>query len=230
MAAYTLYDLGEKQAALDMTRAASAKPGVEGAKAAVDYARLLLLSGGNEEAAAAALGQAEAGGALSGEALDDLQATKAILATRQADKLREAGNYSQAEAVLAPSLAARPDDPTVLMAAGRLAASRGRDSQAMEYFDKAYQQDASNIDIIRGVVFGAIQARELSKAEEYLAKGMEQNPDNAWLYFLKAQVARARGNYGEAMEALQRARALNQQKGGVGSTASPADLVPASRS
>jgi len=35
----------------------------------------------------------------------------------------------------------------------------------MEYFDKAYQQDASNIDIIRGVVFGAIQARELSKAE-----------------------------------------------------------------
>src|SRR6185437_16325931 len=37
----------------------------------------------------------------------------------------------------------------------------------------------------------------------------QQNP---WLYFLKAQIAEARGNKAEAVEALRTARTLNRQK------------------
>ena len=83
-------------------------------------------------------------------------------------------------------------------------------------------------------------AHDLDQAQAYLDKGMETDQQNPWLYFLKAQIAEARGNKAEAVEALRTARTLNRQKiaaetgvapGGPGPTsltpgASPQPLPP----
>jgi predicted Zn-dependent protease len=99
----------------------------------------------------------------------------------------------------------------------------------MENFDKAYQQDSGNIDVLRAVVQGAIMAHELGQASDYLAKGMDADPQNPWLWYLKAQIAEARGNRGEAVQALRQARALNAAKtagDAAAGTAAPAGAAP----
>jgi len=113
------------------------------------------------------------------------------------------------------------------MEVGRIYASAGRSREAMEYFDKAYQQDSSNIDVIRGVVMGAILANRLDAAQTYLDKGMEADPKNPWFYYLKAQIAEARGNNGAAMQALHTARELNRQQNPAATdTGAPTSLAP----
>ena len=131
----------------------------------------------------------------------------------------------------APLLTDNPDNTNLLLAAGRIYASSGRSKEAMENFDKAYQQDSGNIDVIRGVVSGAILAHEYDQAQNYLDKGMEADPQNPWLFYLKAQVAQARGHNGEAIAALRQARELNlQQTGGTDAGAAapgaPTPLAP----
>jgi tetratricopeptide (TPR) repeat protein len=177
-----------------------------------DYAMMLLLAGHHDQEAVAVIAQLEASGKVNNDNREALQTVESYLATRQADTLRERGDYAGAWDKIATLLAARPNDPVLLTAAGRIYASAGRSREALEYFDKAYQQDSGNIDVIKGVVQGAILAHDFGQAQTYLDKGMETDNQNAWLYFLKAQIAEARGNRAEAVEALRTARALNQQK------------------
>jgi tetratricopeptide (TPR) repeat protein len=143
-----------------------------------------------------------------------------MLAIKQADKLKDRHDYAGAWDQISQPLADNPDSADLLLCAGRIYAASGRSKEAMEYFDKAYQQDSSNIDVLRGVIAGAIAAHEYGQASDYLAKAMEVDPQNPWLFYLKAQIAQARGHNGEAVEALRQARALNLQKGG------PDSVVP----
>jgi predicted Zn-dependent protease len=149
------------------------------------------------------------------------------LAVRQADKLRLRGNYADAWDKISQLLADNPDNTDLLLAAGRIYASSGRTKEAMENFDKAYQQDSGNIDVLRGVISGAILAHEYSQAEDYLEKGMEADPQNPWLFYLKAQIAQARGHNGEAIAALRQARTLNlQQNPGEATTPTSTEGAP----
>lgn len=223
IAAYDLYKMGDREAALQLTGEAARSGGPGATKAAIDHAKLLVTDRRYAEAEAA-VKELEASGKLGGDDRDDLLAVKALLAARRADLLIRDRNLADAYDLIAPLLAQRPNDTILLTVMGRIFAAGGRDSQALDYFDKAYQQDPSNIDVIRGVVMGAIQAHDLDKAETYLAKGEEENPKNPWIFYLKAQIAHARGENGAALRALQTARSLAKEQG----TPEPSDNQPAS--
>ena len=225
-------DLHDYPTALQMTRDAYLRGGPGSLKAGADYLMLLLLQGGHDDEAAAIMQQINSSGRINTSNREDFTAVNTMLAIKQADKLRERRDYAGAWDQISRYLNDNPDNADLLLCAGRIFASAGRSKEAMDYFDKAYQQDSGNIDVLRGVIAGAIQVHEYGKAEDYLNKGMEADPQNPWLFYLKAQLAQARGHNGEAIEALRQARALNlQQTGGTdigatGTQAGPTPLTP----
>lgn len=222
VAVYDLYQFGFHETALQLSRDAMARGGPDGVKAGIDYAKLLITSGHYDQAAAV-INQVEASPQLSSDDRDDLLSAKAILVSHDVDKLLAAGRVADAYDAISPLFVARPDDPIVLMAVGRIYAAGGRDSDALKYFDKAYQQDPSNIDIIRGVVMGTIQADDLGQAAKYLEQGEQAHPKNPWIFFLKGQLDHARGNNRAALADLRKAREMAEAQG----LASPSSSAPA---
>jgi tetratricopeptide (TPR) repeat protein len=218
--------------ALQITRDAYQKGGPDSVKAGGDYAMLLIMQGGHDEEAAKVMEQINASGQVNASNREQLTPVNIAISVRRADKLRQHGDYAGAYDQISQLLVDNPDDTNLLMEEGRIYASSGRSKEAMEYFDKAYQQDSGNVDVIRGVVMGAILAHRLDDAQTYLDKGMEADPNNAWLYYLKAQIAEARGNNGAAIQALRTARSLNRQQNPAATpaatdTTAPTPLTPA---
>lgn len=225
-APFVLVDtLHDYPTALQITRDAYMKGGPGSVKAGADYAMLLLMEGGHDDEAARVLDQINASGRVNASNRDQLTPVTITLAVRRADSLRQHGEYADAYDQISQLFADNPDDTSLLLEVGRIYASAGRSSEAMEYFDKAYQQDSSNLDVLRGVVMGAILANRLDSAQTYLDKGMEADPNNPWFYYLKAQIAQARGNNGAAIEALHTARELNRQQNPT-DTGAPTSLGP----
>jgi tetratricopeptide (TPR) repeat protein len=222
IAVYDLYQMGERQVAFDLARQQMAKGGRDGAKAGIDLAKLLSTDHQYDKAMAV-VNQVQASGQLSGDDLDDLLSVKVLLVSMQVDKLIAAHDLARAYDEVAPLYAARPNDPSVLTTIGRIYAAGGRDTEAMQYFDKAFQQDSSNIYVIRAVVSGAIQAHEYDDAENYLSKGAEANPKNPWIFYLKGQLAHARGNNEEALDDLRTAQQMAKEQG----LTAPSESAPA---
>jgi cellulose synthase operon protein C len=223
-------DLHDTATALQVTRDAYLRGGPGSTKAGADYATLLLLAGGHDDEAAAVMAQINASGRINDSNREAFTPVNIMLAVKAADKLRTKGDYAGAWDQISGLLNDNPDNTDLLLCAGRIYASAGRSKEAMDNFDKAYQQDSGNIEVLKGVVQGAILAHEYDKADDYIKTGMDADPQNPWLFYLKAQVAQARGHNGEAIEALRQARALNlQQTGGSAGTqgASPTSLTPA---
>jgi tetratricopeptide (TPR) repeat protein len=215
-----LKDLNDPNTAIQMTRDAYTRGGPGSTKAGADYVMMLLLVGGHDDEAAAIMAQINASGRINDQNREDFTPIRIMLAIKQADKLKDKGDYAGAWDQISQLLNDNPDSADLELCAGRIYAASGRSKEAMEYFDKAYQQDSGNIDVLRGVIAGAISAHEYGQASDYLAKAMEVDPQNPWLFYLKAQIAQAKGNNGEAIEALRQARTLNLQRGG------PDSIVP----
>ncbi|HTZ35081.1 MAG TPA: tetratricopeptide repeat protein [Stellaceae bacterium] len=217
--------------AQQITREAYMRGGPGSIKAGADYASLLLLEGGHDQEAAQIMAQIASSGRVTDNNREDLTPVNITIAIRQADKLRDRGDYAGAWDQISRYLQDNPDDVNLLCSAGRIYASSGRSKEAMEYFDKAFQQDSGNVDVIRQVVAGAILAHQYAQAQSYLDKGMEADSQNAWLFFMQAQIDQARGNNGAAIQALLKARSLNQQAAGPGTapagTSAPTPLAPA---
>jgi cellulose synthase operon protein C len=212
IAVYDLYQMGEHQAAIQLAANQFAKGGPAGAKAGIDYAKLLVTSGQYVKARSI-VDQVEASGQLSCDDRDDLLSVKALLVSRDVDKLIQRHQLAAAYDQMSPLYSARPNDPIVLVTIGRIYAAGGRDTEALQFFDKAFQQDPSNIDVIRAVVMGAIQAQDYGQADTYLSKGAEANPNNPWIFYLKGQLAHARGNNGEALDDLRTALQMAKDQG-----------------
>ena len=207
--------------ALQITHDTYMKGGPESVKAAADYASLLLLQGGHDDEAAAVMAQVNASGFVNNGNREDLTPVNINLAIKRADKLREHRDYAAAWDQISQFLNDNPDDTGLLMAAGRIYASSGRSKEAMEDFNKAYEQDSGDINVLRGVISGAILAHDLDQAQTYLDKAMETDPQNPWLFYLKAQIAQAHGNNAAAIQALRTARTLNQAAGASTGAATP---------
>jgi cellulose synthase operon protein C len=227
-------DLKDPTTALQITHDAYMRGGPGSTKAGADYANLLLSAGGHDAEAAAIMAQINASGRINDQNREDFTPINILLAIKAADKLKDKGKYADAWDQISQLLNDNPDNTSLLLSAGRIYAASGRSKEAMDYFDKAYQQDSGNVEVVKGVVQGAILAHEYDKAEDYIKTGMDADPQNPWFYYLKAQVAQARGHNGEAIEYLRQARALNlQQTGGTDASATgtqggPTSLTPGS--
>jgi tetratricopeptide (TPR) repeat protein len=218
-------NLKDIDTALQITRAAYQRGGPDSVKAGADYAMLLLIAGHHDADAAAVIAKLDTSGQLNDNNREGVVPVRILLAVKRADDLRDKGDYAAAWDQISQLLIDQPDDTNLMIEAGRIYASGGRRKEALDYFDKAYQQDSGNITVLRGVVSGLILAREYGKAQGYLDKGIEADPENPWMYLLQAQIDEARGNNGAALRALMKARALNQQQNGGTSTPSAADVT-----
>jgi tetratricopeptide (TPR) repeat protein len=205
-------DFNDPDTAVQVTHDAYMRGGPDSTKAGADYAMMLLLKGGHDEEAAQVMAQINSSGMVNDSNREDLTPVNITIAVRKADKLRLRGNYADAWDQISQYFKDNPDSTDLLLCAGRIYASAGRSKDAMEQFQKAYDQDSGNIDVLRGVISGAILAHEYSAAEDYLKKGMQADPQNPWLFYLQAQVQQAEGRNGAAIESLRQARALNLQQ------------------
>jgi tetratricopeptide (TPR) repeat protein len=217
-------DLKDPTTALQITHDAYMRGGPGLAKAGADYVTLLLSLGGHDDEAAAIMAQINSSGRITDANREDFTNIKIMLAIKAADKAKDKGNYADAWDQISQLLNDNPDNTDLMLCAGRIYAASGRSKEAMDYFDKAYQQDSGNVEVLKGVVQGAIQAHAYDKADDYIKSGMDADSQNPWFYYLKAQVAQARGHNSEAVGYLRQARSLYQQQNGgadTGSTGAP---------
>jgi tetratricopeptide (TPR) repeat protein len=207
--ANALADVGDLPEALQLARPTAAAD----KKAILDYAGLLFRAGRDAEAVAY-LAQTERSDRFTATDRHELEHIKIDIAAKRADALRERSDYAGAWDQISSLLAAYPNDPTLLLAAGRIYAGAGQNGVAMRFIDAAFHQAPGDIGIIRGAVGGAIVAGDLTRARAYLAYGMQIAPNNPRLYYLDAQIARASGDNGRAMYSLRVAQHLaNPQTG-----------------
>ena len=216
-----LADIGDLPDALQIGRPSTA---TADKKAVIDYASLLQRAGRDSEAAAY-LAQTEATGRVPQGARPELEHVKGDIAAKRADALRERGDIAGAYDQVSPLLNAYPNDPTLLMATGRIYAAAGQNTVAMRFFDAAYQQAPGDLGVLRGAIGGAIVAGDLDRARAYLAQGMQRFPNNPRLYYMQAEIARASGDNGAAIYDLNIARNLDTQQAGAGEPMAPR-MVP----
>src|SRR5712691_4770721 len=208
-----LADLGFTQEALQLARPNPATAAAN-KKVALDYASLLFRAGRDAEAVAY-LTQAESSGRISVSDRKELEHIKIDIATKRVDQLRDRGDLAGAWDQISALLAAYPNDPTLLLAAGRIYAAAGQNSLAMRFIDAAFRQAPGDLGVIRGAIGGAIVAGDLDRARAYLAYGMQAFPNNPRLYYMEAEIARASGDNGSAVAALQIARQLDNPQAGL---------------
>ena len=220
--------LHDPETAKQITRDAYMHGGPDSVKAGADYAMILMIAGHHDDQATAVLAQIDASGRVNESNQESLTPVRIYLAIARSEKLRTRGDYGAAWDQISKLLNDNPDDTRLLIEAGQIAASRGRHGEALDYFDKAYQQDSGNVEVLRGIIAGCLLARDTHQAQVYLDKGMEVDPQNPWLFFLKAQIEEQRGNNGAAIEALRTARTLNRQQQSGGAGATPTSLNPTS--
>ncbi len=203
-----LADVGDLQEALQLARPTSAGD----KKAILAYAGLLYRAGRDAEAVAY-LAQAERSDRFTPTDRHELEHVKIDIAARRADLLRDRGDFAGAWDQISALLAAYPNDPTLLLAAGRIYAGAGQNSVAMRFIDAAFRQAPGDLGIIRGAIGGAIVAGDLDRARAYLAYGMRVFPNNPRLVYMDAEIARASGDNGRAVYDLQIARQLDNPGG-----------------
>ncbi len=208
-----LTDIGFGQEALQLARPNPATAG-SNKKPVLDYAALLLRSGRDAEATAY-LTQAEGSGRITARDRQELEHIKVDIASKRADDLREHGDLAGAWDQISALLAAYPNDPTLLLTAGRIYAAAGQNSVAMRFVDAAFRQAPNDVGVIRGAIGGAIVAGDLDRARAYLAHGMQAFPNNPRLYYMEAEIARSSGDNGTAISSLQIARQLDNPQAGL---------------
>ncbi|MBV8521034.1 MAG: BCSC C-terminal domain-containing protein [Acetobacteraceae bacterium] len=176
----------------------------------IQYAGALLEAG--QEAEAKQLLRSVQTAGLTAEQRDSLARLQSGLAVRSSDALNREGHVAEAYDELAPALARDPENPDLNMALGRLYQSAQQPEQAVKINEALLRRDPTNLDARRALVGAAIQAGDYSHAEELVrdAKSMAPNDPRTWM--MSADLNRARGNDGRALQDLRTARALRQQQ------------------
>ncbi len=213
--AYELIRMGDLESALAITRESAERGGPDATEATIDYVNVLLKANRFDEANTL-LVQLRAGGKLTADDQADVDQAAAVIAVHRADKARKEGDIAAAQAQIAPLLSAHPNDPTLLMAAGRISADAGEKKQAISYIEAGYRQNPTDPQVINDAVWSAVHAGDFGLARTYLAQAIEADPKNPQLYYMKGQVERYGGNNRAAMQALETARSLNSEQGLVG--------------
>ncbi|MCB5364541.1 BCSC C-terminal domain-containing protein [Pusillimonas sp. CC-YST705] len=146
-----------------------------------------------------------------------------LYTVRQADLLRERGDYAKAQEVLASALAQRPNDPAALSAQARLYAANGDDEKALEQYKRLIRNDPDNADLQMGAAMAATQLREYGYAEGAINHAVSIAPDNPDILANAARLYRARGKTGKAIELFTAAIAAEDKQ--LASVSQPAIAV-----
>ena len=171
-----------------------------------------LMEAGFESEARAMLQSAEATPGVSAEQKTALDQLRSGLAVRSADTLNQEGRTADAYDQLAPALARDPTNPDLNMALARLYQSAQEPKEAFAINEALLRRDPTNLDVRRALVGIAIQLGNYGRAEELVrdAKTIAPNDPRTWI--MSAELNRARGNDGRALQDLRAAQTLRRQQ------------------
>lgn len=200
-------DIGEVDHAVLLLHAgemASAKePGVR-----LQLAALLLRAGRTSEAMAV-LEELAAQPGLAPAELSSLQKLRIGCVVRVADSRRSQGDLVGARSELATWIGARPLEPQIANAYGRVLHDAGDCVSAAEQFVRVLKRDPGNHDALQGLTYAALSGGiDLAQARHVLQQGLQMHSGDPRLYLFIARLDAMAGSYAAALEELAQAKRL----------------------
>ncbi|WP_043337475.1 cellulose biosynthesis protein BcsC [Belnapia moabensis] len=206
-----LGQLNDPMGAAEAGRAALAANPRASASARLAIATALL--GAGAEADAIALARAvEALPNLTGEERRQAAALQSGLAVRAADRLNEQGDQAGAYDLLAPVLARDPTNAPANLALARLYQGANQPQAAGRIAEGVLQADPSSLEARFAAMDAAIAARDWGRAEALLVEARAISPGDLRVSLAEARLARAAGQNGRALRALEMAAAQRRSQ------------------
>ena len=123
---------------------------------------------------------------------------------RQADAVRQRGDLASAYDVIAPWLAAMPDNPDLQAALGRLYSSAGDDRNALASYRVALQRRPDDLNLLQAAISAAAGAKQFSYAETLANQALSAAPNDPGVLATVGRMYRAQGKLSLASTYLQR--------------------------
>jgi cellulose synthase operon protein C len=127
------------------------------------------------------------------------------IVVKQADTVRQRGDLAGAYDVIAPWLAAMPDNPDLQGALARLYTSAGDDRSALASYRTALARRPDDIGLQIGAIGAASGAKDFSFAEATANQALRAAPDDPGLLAATGRMYRAEGKLTLASRYLQQA-------------------------
>ncbi|CAG4888951.1 cellulose synthase subunit BcsC-related outer membrane protein [Paraburkholderia saeva] len=154
---------------------------------------------------------------LTPEQRTDFEKINLAIVIRQADSVRQRGDLASAYDVIAPWLAAMPDNPDLQAALGRLYSSAGDDRNALASYRVALTRRPDDLNLQLAAVAAATGAKSFRYAEQIMNQALQAAPDDPRVLAAAGRMYRAEGKLSLASTYLQRSLvAANTPVGGTG--------------
>jgi Tfp pilus assembly protein PilF len=126
------------------------------------------------------------------------------IVVKQADTVRQRGDLASAYDVIAPWLAATPDNPDLQAALGRLYTSAGDDRSALSAYRQALTRRPDSLDLQIAVIGAASGVKDFSLAEDTAQQALLTSPNDPGLLAAIGRMYHAQGKLSLAAQYLQR--------------------------
>ncbi|WP_176059279.1 cellulose biosynthesis protein BcsC [Paraburkholderia sp. BCC1876] len=123
---------------------------------------------------------------------------------KQCDAVRQRGDLASAYDVIAPWLAAMPDNPDLQAALGRLYSSAGDDRNALASYRVALQRKPDDLNLLQATIPAAVGAKQFSYAESLANQALRAAPGDPGVLATVGRMYRAEGKLSLASTYLQR--------------------------
>lgn len=123
---------------------------------------------------------------------------------KQCDAVRQRGDLASAYDVIAPWLAAMPDNPDLQAALGRLYSSAGDDRNALASYRVALQRKPDDLNLLQAGISAATGAKQFSYAESLARQALAAAPGDPGVLATVGRMYRAEGKLSLASTYLQR--------------------------
>ena len=123
--------------------------------------------------------------------------------------LREMGRLDEAQTMCGAVTEAHPGHPAGWRCLAQIHRQRGAKAQALDAFRKAVALDATNLPDQCEIANLLRDLGRLDEAEAYCRRLLEAHPSLVAAWRCLAQIAKQRGEWGEALERFEKARALD---------------------
>ncbi|CAB3752125.1 cellulose synthase operon C-like protein [Burkholderia paludis] len=192
---------GDPQRGLWLVRQAlSAAPGDTGLQ--LRYAGILLA--GHQDALLGDVMRRLSAMSFTPEQRVDFENLNLAIVVRQADAVRTRGDLAGGYAVIAPWLAAMPDNPDLQAALARLYTSAGDAANALKCYQTALARRPDDLGLLTAATYAASGAKAWRDGERYVTAALEAAPDDPDVLAAAGRFYRAEGKLSAAALYLKR--------------------------
>ncbi len=141
---------------------------------------------------------------LTPEQRTDFDNLNLAIVVRQADKVRTGGDLASAYAVIAPWLAAMPDNPDLQAVLARMYSSAGEPANALKCYQVALGRRPDDLGLQTAAIYAATAAKDWRAAEQTATTALAAAPDDPDLLAAVGRMYRAEGKLSLAAQYLKR--------------------------